>query len=220
MKKERKQPFVWPTYLSKLIAGEHHCYWRYWFKSHFTGYDTPPSDFNSAMWNVKHTKILRERVDGLTGLGYRVLIENQNSFKLDYCGAVISGKPDIVAFGQEEAYTRDGNVDVVEVAEIDDAKSGKPKTSDSVQIYLYQILLPLAVPEYAKTKFSGCVVYPIGVQNVEIPNTITDDESLKTEIFSTIDKIIGPEVACRKTPSRMECRFCDITKKDCCQKIG
>ena len=178
MKKERKQPFVWPSWLSKLIAGEDHCFWKSWFKSHFQNYDKVPSTFDSAMWNVKHTRILRNRVDGLIKLGHRVLIEDQNSFKLDYLGAVISGKPDIVTFGQEESGIKiPGHPTyMVEFAEISDAKSGKPKTSDSVQIWIYQILLPLAIPEYAKTKFSGCVVYPNGVKNVDIPNTITDDE--------------------------------------------
>lgn len=221
MKKARVKPFIWPSWITKLIAGEDHCFWKSWFKSHFQNYDKTLSTFDSAMWNVKHTKILRDRVDVLTKLGHRVLIEDQNSFKLDYMGTVISAKPDILAFGQVSGYTniRDGNVNTTEFAEISDAKSGKPKTSDSVQIWMYQILLPLAVPDYAATKFSGCVVYSEGVQNVPIPNTIADDEGLRDQIFSTIDKIIGPEVACRKTPSKMECRFCDIARSECSAKF-
>ncbi len=217
MKKARQKPFVWPSWITKLIAGEDHCFWKSWFKSHFQNYDKTPSTFDAAMWNVKHTTLLRSRVDVLTGLGHRVLIEDQNSFKLDYCSnaghsCTISAKPDILAFGQVGCPPE-------EFAEISDAKSGRPKTSDSVQVWMYQILLPLAVPDYATTKFSGCVVYPESVPNVDIPNTIADDEGLRDQIFSTIDKIIGPEVACRKTPSKMECRFCDITSADCAQKF-
>ncbi len=216
MKTLRKVPFIWPTWITKLIAGEDNCFFKSWLKCHYQNYDKTPSDFNSAMWNIAHTKILRSRVDTLTDKGYRVLIEDQNSFKLDYCSntgdsCVISAKPDILAFGR--------NADGTEFAEISDAKSGKPKTSDSVQVYIYQILLGLAVPGYEKMKFSGCVVYKEGVPNVEIPNTIADDAGLRDQIFTTVDKIIGPEVACRKTPSRMECRFCDIARSECSAKF-
>ncbi len=221
MKKARQKPFVWPSWITKLIAGEDHCHWKSWLKSHYQYYDKTPSTFDSAMWNVKHTTLLRSRMDVLTGMGHRVLIEDQNAAKLDYCSnagdsCVISFKPDILAFGRTEwcADTPPGDF-----AEISDAKSGKPKTSDSVQVWLYQLLLPLAVPDYANIKFSGCVVYKEGVQNVNIPNTIADDAGLREQIFSTIDKIIGPEVACRKTPSKMECRFCDIARSECAQKF-
>lgn len=215
MKKKRPTPFIWPTWVTKLITGESHCHWQSWLKCHYQNYDKTPSDFNSAMWNIAHTKILRGRVDELTDKGYRVLIEDQNSFRLDYCSntgdsCVISGKPDILAFGQEDG---------TEFAEISDAKSGKPKSSDQLQVMLYQILLPLAVPAYATTKFSGCVVYKEGIPNVEIPNTIAEDVGLRDQIFATIDKIIGPEVACRKTPSKMECRFCDIARSECSAKF-
>ncbi|KKN75682.1 hypothetical protein LCGC14_0377850 [marine sediment metagenome] len=216
MKKKRPLAFVWPTWITKLITGEDNCFFKSWLKSHYQNYDKTPSDFNSAMWNIAHTKILRSRVDMLTDKGYRVLIEDQNSFKLDYCSnagdsCVISAKPDILALGQ----CGDGT----EFAEISDAKSGKQKSSDQLQVMLYQILLPLAVSDYAATKFSGCVVYKEGVPNVDIPNTIADDKGLREQIFSTIDKIIGPEVACRKTPSKMECRFCDIARSECSAKF-
>ncbi len=176
MRRKREKPFIWPSWITKLIAGEDHCHWKSWLKSHYQYYDKTPSTFDSAMWNVKHTTLLRSRVDVLTGMGHRVLIEDQNSAKLDYCSnagdnCVISFKPDILAFGQEPAFSGHGDVGIVEFAEIADAKSGKPKTSDSVQLWLYMILLPLAVPDYANTKFSGCVVYKEGVPNVDYPST-------------------------------------------------
>ena len=100
MKEERKQPFVWPSWISKLIAGEDHCFWKVWFKSHFQKFDKTPNTFNSAAWVVAHTAMIRERTDNLEKLGYRVLLEDQNSFKWNYKGAVVSGRPDIVCFGR------------------------------------------------------------------------------------------------------------------------
>ena len=215
MKEERKQPFVWPSWISKLIAGEDHCFWKVWFKSHFQKFDKTPNTFNSAAWVVAHTAMIRERTDTLEKLGYRVLLEDQNSFKWNYKGAVVSGKPDIVCFGQEEdMYAKMQDVSVVE-----DMKSGKCKTSDQVQVWIYQILLPKALPEYKNVKFKGAVIYKPGFPNVDIPETIADDASLKTEIITTINKVIGPEMDARCVPSRCECRFCDITSADCAQRI-
>lgn len=215
MKKERKVPFVWPSWFTKLVAGEDHCFWKVWFKSHYQDFDKRSSDFNTAAWVIKHTAMIRQRTDALEKLGYRVLIEDQNSFKIEYKGAEISGKPDIVAFGKEEMYN---GVDV-EVSVIEDAKSGKPKISDQIQVWSYQIMLPLAVPEYEKVRFKGEVLYKVGTQNIEIPETIADDQSLKDEIFGTIDKIIGPEMGARCVPSRSECRFCEITSADCAKRF-
>ena len=215
MKELRDQLFFWPTWATRLIAGEDHCFFKSWFKSHYRNYDKMPNDFNMAGYAIKHTAMIRERTDALERLGYRVLIEDQNSFKFSYNGATISGKPDIVAFGRDETVAGE----MVEEAVIEDAKSGKAKISDQIQIYIYQIFLPLAVPEYAAVKFKGEVLYKPGIQNVEIPETIIDDQSLRDEVFKTIDKIIGPEINARCVPSRSECRFCDITAADCAKRI-
>jgi len=215
MKQERKQPFVWPSWISKLIAGEDHCFWKVWFKSHFTKFDKMPSDFNTASWVIKHTAMIRQRTEALERLGYRVMIEDQNSFSWDYKGAQVNGKPDIVAFGQEENFKGEMENESV----IEDIKSGKCKTSDQVQVWLYQIILPKAMPEYESVRFKGTVVYKPGVKDVPIPETIVDDASLKTEVINTIDKVIGPEMDARCTPSRGECRFWDITSADCAQRI-
>ena len=72
MKTLRKVPFVWPTWITRLIAGEDNCFFKSWLKCHYQNYDKTPSDFNSAMWNIAHTKILRSRVDELTDKGVAV----------------------------------------------------------------------------------------------------------------------------------------------------
>jgi len=216
MKKERKQPFVWPSWISKLIAGEDNCFWKVWFRAHYKNYDKIPSDFNSAAWVIAHTAMIRQRVDSLEALGYRVMIEDQNSFSWAYKGALINGKPDIIAFGQEENVVGT-NREAESIVE--DIKSGKCKTSDQVQVWLYQLILPKAIPEYQGVKFKGAVIYKPGVKNVDIPETIVDDASLKTEIANTINKVIGLEMGARCVPSRGECRFCDITSADCAQRF-
>lgn len=210
-KELRDKIFIWPSWISKLVAGESQCIWAAYFKAHYK-YDKKPSDFNLAKWTIQHNALLQERRDALERLGFRVLIEDQNSFKWYYKDdVIISGKPDIVAFGQDE----DMNGIMQPVATIEDAKSGKAKTSDHVQVMLYMLILPKAISIYSDIKFDGCIVYKDGIKNVDIPFEAANDESLKRIIWNTIETVIGDEAGCRRVPSHNECKWCDITKEDC-----
>lgn len=215
MKEKRDKTFVWPSLIAKLVAGESQCLWAAWFKANFK-YDKIPSDFNLIKWTVTHNALLHDRRDALERLGFRVLIEDQNSFKWKYSAtAIVSAKPDIVAFGQDE----DMAGEMQPVCTVEDAKSGRPKTSDHIQVMFYQIVLPKAVEEYRGVQFDGCIVYKDGIQNVDIPYEAANDESLKNEIWKTIDSICGAEVDCRRVASRSECKWCDISKADCPVRI-
>jgi len=237
-KEKRDKVFVWPSWISKLVAGEDHCFWKYWFKCHFT-YDKLSGDFNLAKWNIAHTQLLRSRVDALERLGFTVFIEDQNSFRLEikagnyihhepkYYGElilklkndiIISGKADIVAIGEDEDEHISGKMHPI--ALVEDCKTGSCKTSDHVQVALYMMLLPKAIEKYKELKFNGCIVYKNGVPNVDIPACAADDESLKQAIWDVIKKIVGDEVDCRKVPSQKECNWCDVPKTECNMRAG
>lgn len=196
---KRDKTFIWPSLVAKLVAGESQCVWAAWLKSNFS-YNKLPSDFNLAMWNVKHTALLRSRCDAMEKLGFKVLIEDQNSFKWDYSAtAVVSGKPDLIIFNNNRSI-------------IEDIKSGKPKTSDQIQVMFYQIVLPRAVPEYDNTEFDGTVIYKEGVNNISIPSSAAQDQSLKDEIGKTLNLLAGDESGCRRVASHNECKWCDISE--------
>lgn len=246
MKKKRDIPFIWPSWISKFVSGEDQCAWKYWFKSHYM-YDKKPSDFNLARWTVEHNKLLQERRNGLERLGYKVFIEDQNSFKLNLIvqigdanvsktlseaeqrepmqmqNIIISGKADIVAIGKMEDDKITGLMHDSYLVE--DIKSGKPKTSDHIQVITYMLWLPKAIIEgrikYAGIKFNGCIVYKLGIKNVEIPAGLAyEDEALKRYIWDAIKLMTGDEADCRKVPSEKECSWCDITCADCDMRIG
>ncbi len=242
-KKKRDRPFVWPSWISKMVSGEDMCDWKYWFKSHFM-YDKKPSDFNLALWTVNHTAMLKERRDGLLKLGYKVTVEDQNSFKLDIripkkeptlreatlfgisdngyenyelaYDFTVSGKADIVAAGQEENMQGAMEFKIF----VEDCKSGRSKTSDFIQVIFYMIFLPLSIPEYKGMDFDGTIVYKLGVADVNIPHSAAEDESLKLQIWKAMKLITGDESNCRRSPSKKECNWCDITKDDCPGRIG
>lgn len=203
MKQKRDKIFIYVTWLTKLIAGENQCEYASWFKAHFQS-DRKPSNFNLVKWNIKHNQLLHERRDELEKEGYIVKVEDQNSFRLK-CpkGIVVSGKADIVALGNNQR------------AFVDDCKTGKPSNSHLVQVMLYMMFLPKCFKKYEQTCFDGNVVYEDNVA----PIYWTDiDSDLKKLVWDTI-KRIGGDTPCRKVPSFDECKWCDISKEDCPERV-
>jgi len=231
MKQKRDNIFIWPTWIAKLVAGEEQCEWKYWLKAHYL-LDKKPSDFNLAKWTVEHNQLLRQRRDALERLGFKVSIEDQNAFKLvirtgEYWipenwksdklidtinqDITISGKADIIAVNLEEKES---------IYLIEDCKTGQPKTSDHIQVILYMMFIPKAIDKYKDMEFNGCIVYKLGLHNIDIPAEAAQDESLKRIIWDTIKRIAGNESECRKIPSYRECKNCDINCEDCNERIG
>ena len=57
---ERTNPYIWVTWLTKLLVGENSCEWAAWFRSdHETwSYDKVPSTFDATTWQLNHTALL------------------------------------------------------------------------------------------------------------------------------------------------------------------
>ena len=93
--------------------------------------------------------------------GFTVTVEAQNQFKLFLENGTISGKPDIVAWRDDEAV-------------IADAKAAKPNPSHEIQVMLYMAWLPLSNPNLQKSSLAGEVYY--GEEAViDIPASKVDD---------------------------------------------
>jgi len=210
MKQKRDKVFVWVTWLTKLISGEAQCEYVSWFKAHYKHDKVDSGNFDLAKWTINHNQLLHKRRDELEKKGYIVTIEDQNSFKLTLPkGITVSGKVDIVALScpQLGIYHLDGLVE--------DCKTGKPKNSDQVQVMLYMLFLPKCIKKYEDVAFDGCVVY----KDSEVPISSTDiDANLRNVVWDLIEKVGGDE-PCRKVPSLDECKYCDISKKDCPERM-
>src|SRR5207249_12022741 len=59
MAEKRDGVFVWITWLARVMVGEQNCEWASWFKAHYENYDKAASDFDTAKWNIDHTRQLR-----------------------------------------------------------------------------------------------------------------------------------------------------------------
>ena len=202
MREERPSPSIWVTWITKLLAGESQCEWAAWFRSHYK-HDKLPGDFDLAKWTAEHNELLHKRRDEIEAEGFTVYTEDQNSFKVEGArGIVLSGKADIVAIKEYEAY-------------VEDCKTGNPKTSDHMQVLIYILTLPLATTHCKGLTLEGRIVYKD--TTVDIPSSKID-AGLKELLKKTVH-LVGDTEQPRKVPSWAECRFCDISKADCQERI-
>ena len=202
MARSREHPYIWATWIARLLAGEAHCEWAGWFRANYQDWAKPPSDFDSAQWMLDHTALVNEARESREELGYTVYTEDQNSFRLRGKYATLAGKPDLIAVK--------GN-DFV----IIDAKTGKPNPAHSAQVLIYQYAVPRALPEYREVEFRGHVIYPDG--NVQIPASGVDGKFI--ERLGSLIRRLADETPARRIPSAQECRWCDITPADCPDRI-
>jgi len=199
----RDDPYIWVTWLTKLLAGESQCEWSAWYRAHHKDYDKLPVEFDVARWTVEHNELVNVRREQLLDEGYDVYVEEDNAFKRrGRTGIVVSGKPDILAI-------RDGR------GVIEDCKTGRPRTSDQLQVLVYLLLLPVKNPRTANISLSGRVVYKTG--SVEVPASALDDGF--RERFVELVHRIGGDKPLQKAPAWSECRWCDIGPDDCLPRV-
>ena len=202
MKLLRQSPYIWVTWLTKLMAGEAQCEWASWFKAHHK-YDKLPSDFNLTQWTAEHNQMLQERAQLYRDMGYTVYTEDQNSFMLEgENGEILSGKADIVAIRGSNAI-------------VEDCKTGQPRNSDQMQVLIYMLVLPLSVQHCAELQLDGLIKYKndeVVIKNERI------DQMLKDMLKNLIHKI-SSDAKPSQVPSYGECRYCDISKQDCTVRV-
>ncbi|MCL0099877.1 PD-(D/E)XK nuclease family protein [Dehalococcoidia bacterium] len=204
MAQKRDIPYLWVTWLTKLLVGENSCEWAAWFRANHESwsYEKTPSTFDATEWQLQHTELLNKIRNQIETDGDTVFTENQNSFHLRGRTAVLGGKPDLV--------TVSGTTGT-----IFDAKTGQPSPSHHVQVMIYMYALPKAMGQYDKVIFDGKVVYPD--HEDYIPNTALDDTFIEN-LGKLIQRMASSDPA-RRVPSGMECGFCNITKADCPDRI-
>ncbi len=199
---QRSNPFIWVSWLSKHMAGEKQCEWASWFRSHYV-WEKLPSGLDLAKWTAAHAQLLRTRKAELEADGFTVYTEDQNSFTLmGKTGIEVSGKPDIVAIRGDQAY-------------VEDCKTGTPRHSDHFQVLVYMLALPHVDGPWTGLKIDGRLIYSNTV--ADVPSSRMDAE-LKELFRSAVLRIGGSEPA-RKIPSWGECRYCDISRSDCPERV-
>ena len=92
-------PYIWVTWLTKLLTGEASCEWVGWFQAQHDrrSWTALPGDFDSTAWQIELTAARNKYQEMLEGRGFDVSTETQNSFHLKGRTATVGGKPDLIA---------------------------------------------------------------------------------------------------------------------------
>ena len=203
MAQPRDEPYIWVTWLSRLLAGDAHCEWALWFKAHHK-YDKQEKDetVDLPAWKAAHGEFVRVRAAELRAAGYKVFVEDQNKFALKGKAATVGGKPDIVAILGDEAL-------------VVDCKTGATHATDALQVLVYMLILPLVHAACKGKRVTGEVRYKDHVTTIPA-DALTPD--LRELIRGTITRA-GGAAPTQRVPSYAECNFCDITAADCPERI-
>ena len=202
MTERRDNPYLWVTWITGLMAGEAQCQWAAWFRAHFKGFDKRPSTLDMVAWKAQHGEMLRAKAAALRNDGYTVFIEEQNKFTFRGQAATLQGKPDVVAVKDDDAL-------------VVDCKTGQRRDSDILQMLVYMLVLPHTHSACSNRQLRGEIEYRDGALAVPTDRLTAEIRSL---IRTTIERAAGKQPTPR-VPSAMECRFCDIMKQDCPERI-
>ena len=199
---QREHPYIWTTWLPRLLTGENSCEWAIWFKAHYQNWAKPPSGFNQAEWLANHTTLLNEQRDLWIQRGYEVRVENQNAFRLRGHSATLAGKADLLVLNKDHVL-------------ITDVKTGQERPWHRYQLMIYMYALPRARPEFRDARIAGEIIYPNRTRRVPQGGI---DQGFVRDLGSLIRRIAAPEPP-HRVPSAAECRFCDITAADCPERV-
>lgn len=202
MATQRRDPYIWTTWITGALASDDQCRYAPWFKSHFQYEKVVRTDGNLTKWKAEHGDMVTARVLSLIADGWTVFLEAQNKFTLEGKAATLSGVPDIVAVRENEGL-------------VVDCKSGKPRDKDFWQVCIYLMVLPLTHTACKGRRLVGEVQYrdhSLLIQPEEF--TLAMRESITAQIRET-----GSPTPPARVPSYRECLFCDISKQDCPDRI-
>ena len=202
MPQRREQPYIWATWLPRLLTGENSCEWAVWFKAHHQSWTRQPSDFDQAQWLMGHTALLNQQRQEWEDDGHRVFVEAQNAFRLRGKTATLAGRPDLVVLDDRDAT-------------IIDVKTGQERAWHRVQVMIYQYALPLALPQYRNVRIGGEVIYP--THTVRVPRGALPSQFIE-ELGSLIRRLAA-DTPPRRVPSAQECSFCEISASDCPEHV-
>lgn len=202
----RVTPYTYATWLTKAIAGEHHCHFSGWFKTHFM-YPQTTRDPNLDQWTAEHTVMVHDAASEFRSAGCAVYIEAQSSLRIrGQHGAVLAGKPDIVAVKGDTAV-------------VVDCKTGIPKASDSLQTRLYMYLLKewSLHPARKCRRVLGEVRYKREEdETVRLPHAAADGVASLMRRYMRVFLNAAPPLP---VPSYDECKFCELGRMFCPDRI-
>ena len=80
---KRYKPYVYVTWITKLIAGEKQCLWELWFQANYK-FDKKTDGAFLEKWVKEHDKLTSDTVAAMKAEGFvgNIYLENDNHFTL------------------------------------------------------------------------------------------------------------------------------------------
>ena len=187
-------PSFWSTHIAKVLVGDQPCLLQPWLQGRFEF----PKETNPSManWKANHSRLLQDQVRKFKEQGWKCDVER--FFRVTGQRAVLSGKADLILRKQDSRPV------------IVDAKSGKPRDTDTAQVLIEMICIPLAwkAPEMV---FDGLVVYDDGTQ---LAIHAREADEMAPKLFALLRQL-GTMERPSPTPGRDACRYCDVPDSEC-----
>ena len=202
---KRDQPYLHPTWLAKLMAGDASCEWAVWFRVHYRDWSRPPSDFDEARYNVEHTRLAREVRLERDPSREQLFVDRQATFWYTHpTGIRISGRPDLISLGASENC-------------VYDVRPFTPRPFHKLQALIYMYCLPRSDERaFYKKSFAGRLRY----QEESLRLDPSEIEGSFEEQFNFWLDLLASENPLERFPSEQECRFCNIGKADCEDRLA
>jgi hypothetical protein len=207
-------PRVWITHITGLMSDDAKCRWAAWFKARFTYEKVKDDDFDARDYRAKHKLARDQRVEELKAEGWVVRIEDAVKFELKGETVTLAGKPDIVAFKHDENRIR-----------VEDPKTGQKYLKHWYQNAIYMRWIRKTLGDrYAGYSVEGALLY----YSVEegIPRLVERIEMKLEEITPEVLQVIVQELQTvglglppERTPSDLECLYCDIPSSECPDRV-
>ncbi len=194
----RSSPYLYATWLAKVMAGQVTCQWQYWFQVHNKLMQRQPDSYDLVGWRIDHARMVNELRLSIKARGETPRLAYH--FKLEIPDkATLGGEADCIVANRNQVT-------------VYDCKTGQPRASDQVQVMIYMHALAQE-PAFRSKAFQGAVLYKDGP--VAIPRL---PETFVTNFCYFVDLLAS------KTPphksSGSDCKFCAITSDDCDEREG
>ena len=191
-------PNFWVTSIAKALSGDQPCLLSPWLAGRFK-FDEEPESAQMAKWKADHAAMLRDEAQRLAEEGWSV--KQEAFFRVDGQHAIISGKADIIA-RKKDCRPR-----------IIDCKSGRPRQSDTTQVLIEMVLIPMFYKS-PTMQFEGDVIYQSLNSIVLSPS---DAEAIRPKLFALL-KQLGTMARPAPIPGRDACQFCKVPDAECGQR--
>lgn len=203
-KRKKFRKSIWSTWLAKLMAGELSCYWELWFKTNFTKYKKLPESPELTKWQINHSRMLYELRKERVAAGEELFVESGARFSFEVSpGVFLEGVPDLITVSDRDVA-------------VYDCKTGEQKASHQIQVMLYMYYIFHRLNKYPGLNPKGYIRYSHGLE-MEVPDSLIDEKFAKD--LDYFIEILSDEKPPMKAPSKFECRYCNITKLDCLERV-